>query len=93
VAQRSRARNSQFHDAPREARARQRAIAIASQPAAEDLAELGELLRTAGVAVVGELVQQREQPHPNSYLGSGKLEELKALAAALSKPSGTGAQM
>jgi GTP-binding protein HflX len=83
VAQRSRARNSQFHDAPREARARQRAIAIASQPAAEDLAELGELLRTAGVAVVGELVQQREQPHPNSYLGSGKLEELKALAAAL----------
>jgi GTP-binding protein HflX len=64
-------------------RARQRAIAIASQPAAEDLAELGELLRTAGVAVVGELVQQREQPHPNSYLGSGKLEELKALAAAL----------
>ena len=83
MAQRSRARNSQFHDAPREARARQRAIAIASQPAAEDLAELGELLRTAGVAVVGELVQQREQPHPNSYLGSGKLEELKALAAAL----------
>jgi GTP-binding protein HflX len=83
VAQRSRARNSQLHDAPREARARQRAIAIASQPAAEDLAELGELLRTAGVAVVGELVQQREQPHPNSYLGSGKLEELKALAAAL----------
>jgi GTP-binding protein HflX len=83
VAQRSRARNSQLHDAPREARARQRAVAIASQPAAEDLAELGELLRTAGVAVVGELVQQREQPHPNSYLGSGKLEELKALAAAL----------
>ncbi|MGA3362587.1 MAG: GTPase HflX [Solirubrobacteraceae bacterium] len=83
MAQRSRARNSQLHDAPREARARQRAIAIASQPAAEDLAELGELLRTAGVAVVGELVQQREQPHPNSYLGSGKLEELKALAAAL----------
>jgi GTP-binding protein HflX len=83
VAQRSRARNSQFHDAPREARARQRAVAIASQPEAEDLAELGELLRTAGVAVVGELVQQREQPHPNSYLGSGKLEELKALAVAL----------
>ena len=29
------------------------------------------------------LVQQREQPHPNSYLGSGKLDELKALAAEL----------
>ena len=73
------------HDggAPREGRARQRALCIASQATPEDLGELGELLRTAGVAVVGELVQQREHPHPNSYLGSGKLEELKALAAAL----------
>jgi len=44
---------------------------------------LRELLRTAGVAVVGELVQAREQPHPNSYLGSGKLEELKTLAVEL----------
>jgi GTPase len=43
-----------------------------------DLEELGELLRTAGVATVGEMIQHREQPHPNTYLGSGKLEELKA---------------
>jgi len=83
VAQRSRAHGSQPQDAPREGRARQRALCIASQPAAEDLAELRELLRTAGVAVVGELVQQRERPHPNSYLGSGKLEELGALAVEL----------
>jgi GTP-binding protein HflX len=68
---------------PRESRARQRALCIASAPAAEELSELRELLRTAGVAVVGELVQQQDHPHPNSYLGSGKLEELKALAAAL----------
>jgi len=34
-------------------------------------------LRTAGVAGVGELVQHREHPHPNTYLGSGKLEQLK----------------
>ncbi len=81
MAQRSGARNGQIHDSPREGRARQRALCIASQPSAEDLAELRELLRTAGVAVVGELVQQREQPHPNSYLGSGKLAELKTLAA------------
>ena len=33
------------------------------------------------MAVVGELVQHREQPHPNTYLGPGKLEELKARAA------------
>ena len=83
MAQHSRPRRSPAERTPREGRALQRAIAIASQPAAEDLAELRELLRTAGVAVVGELIQQREQPHPNSYLGSGKLEELKALAAEL----------
>jgi GTP-binding protein HflX len=83
VVQRSRARNSQTQDVPREGRARQRAVCIASQAVPEDLAELRELLRTAGVAVVGELVQQRELPHPNSYLGSGKLEELKDLAASL----------
>jgi GTP-binding protein HflX len=83
VAQHSRPRRSPAERTPREGRALQRAIAIASQPAVEDLAELRELLRTAGVAVVGELIQQREQPHPNSYLGSGKLEELKALAAEL----------
>jgi GTP-binding protein HflX len=81
VAQHSRSRSTPTEHTPREGRARQRAICIASQPAVEDLAELRELLRTAGVAVVGELTQQREQPHPNSYLGSGKLEELKALAA------------
>jgi GTPase len=61
-------------------RARQRAYLIAALPDGEDheLAELKELLRTAGVADVGELVQRREQPHPNSYLGKGKLGELGA---------------
>ena len=63
------------------ARARQRALCTAVAPAGDEhLAELGELLHTAGVAVVGELVQRREQPHPNSYLGPGKIRELKALA-------------
>jgi GTP-binding protein HflX len=46
-----------------------------------ELGELGELLLTAGVATVGELVQRRERPHPNTYLGPGKLEECKELAA------------
>jgi len=60
-------------------RARQRAYLIAASPeqAENQLAELRELLRTAGVAAVGELVQHREHPHPNTYLGAGKLEELK----------------
>ena len=61
-------------------RARQRAYLIAALPDGdhEDLAELRELLRTAGVAGVGELIQRREHPHPNTYLGAGKLDELKA---------------
>src|ERR1700723_3410317 len=65
-------------------RARQRAFAIAVLPdqGDEELAELRELLSTAGAAVVGELVQRREHPHPNTYLGSGKLEELKVQLAA-----------
>jgi len=63
-------------------RARQRAFCIAALPDGENLEELGELLRTAGVAVVGEMVQRREQPHPNTYLGPGKVAEAKAAALA-----------
>jgi GTPase len=63
-------------------RARQRALCIAALPEDGDLAELGELLRTAGVAVVGELIQRREQPHPNTYLGPGKVAEAKVAAKA-----------
>jgi len=63
-------------------RAVQRAFCVAALPEGDDLAELGELLRTAGVAVVGEMVQRREQPHPNTYLGPGKVQEAKAAAKA-----------
>jgi GTP-binding protein HflX len=65
-------------------RARQRAYLIGALPDGEpdDLVELRELLRTAGVAAVGHTVQHRDRPHPNTYLGSGKLEELKAEIAA-----------
>ena len=65
----------------RNARARQRAVAIGVVPASggeQPLAELTELLRTAGVATVGELVQARSAPDPDRYLGRGKLEELRA---------------
>jgi GTPase len=65
-----------------EGRARQRALMIAALPEGDDLSELQELLRTAGVATVGQLVQHRERPHPNSYLGPGKLIELKAAIKA-----------
>jgi GTP-binding protein HflX len=66
-------------------RARQRALAIGVTGGSEDgdpLAELKELLRTAGVATAGEAVQQREAPDPDRYFGRGRLEELKAEIAA-----------
>jgi GTP-binding protein HflX len=62
-------------------RARQRALAIGVTSGREEgdpLAELKELLRTAGVATAGESVQQREKPDPDRYVGRGKLTELKA---------------
>src|SRR5215217_8987032 len=58
-------------------RARQRALTIGVAPDEADLAELRELLRTAGVAVAGEMVQRRERPDPDRYFGRGKLVELK----------------
>jgi GTP-binding protein HflX len=45
--------------------------------AADELGELHELARTAGVEPVAELVQHRDQPDRRSYVGKGKLEELK----------------
>jgi GTPase len=63
-------------------RAAQRALCVAANPDGDDLAELRELLRTAGVAVAGELVQRREHPHPDTYLGPGKVSEAKAAAKA-----------
>src|SRR5215216_6206879 len=66
----------------RTGRARQRAYCVGVSPTGDDLSELKELLRTAGVAVVGELVQHRERPHPNLYLGPGKVDELEPLLKA-----------
>jgi GTP-binding protein HflX len=62
-------------------RAAQRALAIGIAPGAvgdgDPLAELKELLRTAGVATAGEMVQVRPVPDPDRYLGRGKLTELR----------------
>jgi GTPase len=63
-------------------RAKQRAFCIGSLPEGESLDELRELLLTAGVEVVGEMIQRRDAPHPNSYLGPGKVSEAKAAAKA-----------
>ena len=43
----------------------------------EELTEVNELARTAGVEPVGAVVQHRTRPAPRTYVGKGKLEELK----------------
>src|SRR3954452_468320 len=43
----------------------------------EELAEVRELARTAGVQPVGAVVQHRARPAQRTYVGKGKLEELK----------------
>jgi GTPase len=45
---------------------------------ADELAELRELARTSGAVPVGELVQHRGRPDPRTFVGKGKLAELKA---------------
>src|SRR3954451_16295089 len=72
-----RATESGYGEGIRNPRAVQRALCIAVAPHEPDLAELRELLRTAGVAHVGELVQRRALPDPDRYFGKGKLSELK----------------
>jgi GTPase len=46
-----------------------------------ELAELRELARTAGVAPIGELVQHRSHPDPRTFVGKGKVAELKTAYA------------
>jgi GTP-binding protein HflX len=49
----------------------------------EHLEELARLADTAGADVVGALTQQLDRPHPATYLGKGKLDELRDKARAL----------
>jgi GTPase len=45
--------------------------------AGDELAEVQELARTAGVTPVGSIVQHRSRPAQRTYVGKGKLDELK----------------
>lgn len=47
----------------------------------EHLEELARLAITAGVELVGVLVQRLAAPHPSTYIGSGKTRQLKRLVA------------
>ena len=49
----------------------------------ESLDELEELAATAGAATVAKVVQNREAVHPGTYIGKGKIEEIRELLTAL----------
>lgn len=50
--------------------------------AEDSLAELAELVKTAGAVVVGTLIQKRETIHLGTYVGTGKVDEIAQLLAA-----------
>lgn len=58
-------------------------VEIRSQPGLisleDSLGELALLADTAGLEIVGETSQKLENPHPSTYIGSGKVEEIKLL--------------
>lgn len=45
----------------------------------DSIQELGELVTTAGAVVAGSLIQKRERVHPGTYVGKGKVEEIREL--------------
>ncbi len=47
----------------------------------DSLEELAELAETAGAVVLGSVMQSREHIHPGTYLGAGKLQELRQIIA------------
>lgn len=49
----------------------------------QSLQELKELADTAGAITVGTVIQNREQVHPGTYIGKGKIEEVRQLAYEL----------
>ena len=65
-------------------RKKERVILVAAalddlEKAEQSLDELGELVKTAGAEVAGQMIQLRDAVHPGTYIGSGKLDELKWL--------------
>jgi GTPase len=48
-------------------------------PLEDSLAELALLANTSGLDVIGELTQKLDRPHVKTYIGPGKVDELKAL--------------
>ena len=57
-------------------RSTQHKTAHVTLPLASSMAELELLCKTAGLEVVGQMTQALDSPNPNTFIGSGKVEEL-----------------
>jgi GTPase len=59
-------------------------VALPDRPwlTTDPLEELQGLVSTAGAAIIGTLLQKRHDIHPGTYIGQGKIEELKQLVEA-----------
>ncbi len=69
-----------FEIKPTEDRVILAAVSVDSEEETKaSLHELAELARTAGAAVAAQVIQNRESVHPGTYLGKGKIEELKEM--------------
>lgn len=55
------------------------AVAERQEEAEESLDELEELAKTAGAETAARVIQIRETPHPATYIGKGKIDEVNAL--------------
>lgn len=59
----------------------------------ESLDELKELADTAGAEAVGRVIQNRESMHPGTYIGSGKIDEVRELAGRIARGRASSATM
>ena len=72
--------NSTFETAEKEERLILVAVATSDgDDTVQSLDELEELGQTAGAVTVGKVVQNREKVHPGTYIGKGKIEEVRRL--------------
>ncbi len=69
------------HRALQDNEIRERAVLVdihgVDQPYSESLAELNELVVSAGATPINHITGSRSQPHPKTYIGSGKVEEIR----------------
>ena len=52
----------------------------------DSMDELKDLVKTAGAEAVGRVIQKRELVHPGTYVGKGKIEEIRELLWELTQP-------